>query len=1383
MFTTKNQRSEKMPQGVTSDDYYKDVMDTFNLVENPVFAEQIIEEAKGEENSELWGMIREGDYEAVLGHMYLNGYDIPNDLYNEYIKEDVDEYLDEQAEQPDEFIPDKPYDIDQAFNTGAEFAGSLQIVESENEKVYIPSSYYCHTKVFNKFLELQGREPIIPLEGSGVNPYAMSMTSFLNHIMKYIFKCDCVNVNGDKRCTTKCVTEKRKKFNDKKTGNDFYRDNSTTEPYDKTNPDNYKRLSICRVWWDGEKVQVVPINKAKQFHPKMCIGLVMLNGTENCHAILIKDYNNLSKDDIVINLTKDKELYPGFKKFKQYTYRDPKPYAVSWDIEAWVHPILNRCTKCRMTEKLEKEGKVSRSKKECTCKYSYKLNVSAIGYEILNVIERTIIQPCQIVFDPTIKEDDETTLFDKFFVQLHNDCKKLGIKDVNLYAHNGGKFDNIFAKKSKVVKFDSEISNGNHIKSMKLLIDIDDYKLKLCLLDTLPFTLQPLKDACATFKTEVCKEEFDIVNKSRKWYCMNNSREMHEKVMKSKKLKDDYMYHYLDMHMKCNYNVPVTNKGNGNFSCSSKFAEKGREAKMKELEDIKTFKDWRRYLTFDVRSLSFLIFNVDIMYNDFGFSITNYVGLPGIAMDMMNSYCYNLSKLYVPSDPSVVELCKASIKGGRVIHFKDIWDSPIDEYGNYKDYLICIDMNSLYPSAMFACGFPVGKPELVPKSELESGDWVNYPHYLGEFEITIPNIRYAIHPYKTEKGTLTYPSNQTVIDVYNDVDVREMIKDGYTVKMRKGIYWKKSSKIFSELVNMIFNKRNEYKSKNPDDADYNKEYICKILLNSMFGKFNETIKSLVRFFSGDEEEVKKIINKKCRLTRMANMQYRINETLKVPRISKPTYIAGYITAYSRAICNEIFRKVGPENVAYSDTDSLYIKHSDFIKSGLNCSNGLCGFKNDYGDGVMITKARFLDIKRCYFEFRVKVDSECFDKWGQHRLSCKDPITKEVNKGEPYYVKTFKFKYTGVNFKDIVTSSALEPDNKLYSTSKSKEEYNKIMENTSKIVDKFIENNKNNQNKKFKEYDNIKFIMKRFKKTGQDVTINLGEFAFCVTKEKRGQWISPCEKVCKCGKRKLICESQPPEYYALGFDQLKPEVKLYQNGEIGDLVNKFANYTKCNYGFFIEDDRKYLRSRRPLFYNIRMHIELIKEYADKYPRTLRSNNEYILEHNKANPKSVYIQNIFNKFLEYMEDVKSGKIKPDNNTTGKYTTFLKTMQDTYIPNEKIKQVNHLINNDVVYDNTKKFETDYYIEFLSDEIPATIKYDDYNKKYRIISRLSKYGKNGKESEYFIPNFINVKCRTEVNHDKLYPVIMLSTRFNKDLGNNNLENWQAMIIIKNII
>ncbi len=973
-------------------------------------------------------------------------------------------------------------------------------------------------------------------------------------------------------------------------------------------------------------------------------------------------------------------------------------------------------------------------------------------------------------YNNDIDEMDNSSLFDEFFNKVFDDCISLSIPEINFYAHNSGSFDTQFAKKSKVVKFETEISNGNKIKCIKLSITRGETKLKINLLDTLPFTLQPLKDACETFKTEICKEEFDIINKSKKWYYLNSDETIYNTLIKDEEFIDNYIHEHLDRYAKVNYKLPVLKK-DGKLKIVTKdknIVNDLKREKEAELNRINSgYKDWSKYLSFDVRSLSNLIFNVENLYNELGFSITNYVGLPGIAIDMLKSYCYNISKLYVPSDPSMVELCHASIYGGKVNHFHKNWDSPlktgvrwnddIKEYVNdidkvikdgiYEDYLISIDMNSEYPSMMYAAAFPVGKPEIV--TDLENFD--KHIHYIGEFSIDIPNIRYAIHPYRTEKGCLLYPSNQTIIGVYNDVDIRDMMKDGYKVRMLKGIYWKKSSKIFSNLIEMLYNKRAYFKSLNPDDPNYAKEYLYKICLNAMFGKFNETIRSIIKFFSGTEDEMMTKINKKSRVITMENGQYRIKETLKVPRISKPTYIAGYITAYSRTLLNEVIRKVGSHKIFYNDTDSVYIKYSDYTDCELKCSNGLCGFKNDYGEGVMITKARFLDIKRCYFEFRNKVTKKELDIWGNPKACCKDPITKKVNEGEEYYVKTFKFKYTGINFKDIVTSSALEPDNKLYSTTKTYEVYNKIMENTSKIVDKFIDNNIKG------DLEGIKFIMKRFQKNGHQVTINLGEFAFTVTPEKRGQWIDN-------------------EYYAIGFDKSKKEEFLYQDGEIGDIVNKFKKYTKTNYGFMMKKEGNFLRSKRPLFYNIRMHIEHIKEKADIKKTNIKSNNEFIIGYNDAKVKSEYIQKIFDQYLEYLEGEK------DVVTNSKYLTFLNGMSKIYIDSETNKKIEPLINNDVIYDKDKKTDTDYYIEFFEDL--KFIKKADYNIKYRILSKMEAYNKEGKISEYYIPNYINVKGRAEnINMDKLYPVIMLSTRFNEELGINNLENWQALTLIKNYL
>jgi hypothetical protein len=139
-------------------------------------------------------------------------------------------------------------------------------------------------------------------------------------------------------------------------------------------------------------------------------------------------------------------------------------------------------------------------------------------------------------------------------------------------------------------------------------------------------------------------------------------------------------------------------------------------------------------------------------------------------------------------------------------------------------------------------------------------------------------------------------------------------------------------------------------------------------------------------------------------------------------------------------------------------------------ANLKFTSDLGGFKNDYGDGNLITKARFLDIKRAYLEFSKEVKSKFLDKFGNIHPACIDPITDEVNEGEPYYAKTFKFKFTGLNFRDAKSiTNALQPEDRSLSLTiyrddnrkKSLKVYNKLMENMSNLAEEFIERKLNN----------------------------------------------------------------------------------------------------------------------------------------------------------------------------------------------------------------------------------------------------------------------------------------------------------------------------------
>ena len=139
---------------------------------------------------------------------------------------------------------------------------------------------------------------------------------------------------------------------------------------------------------------------------------------------------------------------------------------------------------------------------------------------------------------------------------------------------------------------------------------------------------------------------------------------------------------------------------------------------------------------------------------------------------------------------------------------------------------------------MYKFPFPVGmcypiakEGSLVEKIE-QFKDYLfsmEYPHYIIEVTMDAGNIRYPIHPYKTIKNNLLYKSN-VFTGVYNEVDVREMIRDGYkVVEIKKGIYWKRSEKIFSHLIKKLYDKRKEQK-KNGDS----REYITKIISYIVF---------------------------------------------------------------------------------------------------------------------------------------------------------------------------------------------------------------------------------------------------------------------------------------------------------------------------------------------------------------------------------------------------------------------------------------------------------------------------------------------------------------------------------------------------------------------
>lgn len=440
---------------------------------------------------------------------------------------------------------------------------------------------------------------------------------------------------------------------------------------------------------------------------------------------------------------------------------------------------------------------------------------------------------------------------------LENISKKY--KKVKIFAHNGGRFDHIFIKGLKDIKFKHQIKSGS-LKSL----EIEKNGSSLIFLDSYLFMKNSLKDIGKIFK-KYQKTEFDIAD------------------------KDD------------NFFQQTT--------------------------------EWIEYMKNDSSVLAYGLYQFELMLREMGLTLNKGVGLPSLAWHYLIKNTDLIEEVKRIKDPSAFKLAKDSVYGGRIIHNK--------RYSNEE--LICLDGNSLYPSAMKIGNYPIGNYQIITNFEKQK----NFM-FIAEFEMDGNNMRYPLTPSKSENG-LRYRANKWK-GVYNSVDYGEFIKQGGTAKFIQGIYWINSKKIFENLIDDLYNKRLEYKEqKNPI------EYVYKILLNSLYGKFLESIDTTTSFSDKPSGTSKKL----------NNGQYENRTSFLTPFSSKPNYYGSFILAYSRKIMNEMILKIGPENIYYGDTDSLYIPRNKL--GSIELKDGLGHFKNDYDDKY-IKEAFFLDQKRYMLVF-------------------------------------------------------------------------------------------------------------------------------------------------------------------------------------------------------------------------------------------------------------------------------------------------------------------------------------------------------------------------------------------------------------------------------
>lgn len=301
--------------------------------------------------------------------------------------------------------------------------------------------------------------------------------------------------------------------------------------------------------------------------------------------------------------------------------------------------------------------------------------------------------------------------------------------------------------------------------------------------------------------------------------------------------------------------------------------------------------------------------------------------------------------------------------------------------GGFKDYNY-YDFNSLYPSVMIN-DFPDPNTKEISRE--------NTDRYIHNFDgmslvtVDCPYMDYPLLPYRYD-NKLIFPIGK-FRSWQSHVELRKAVDLGYRIiKIHRSYYYKDNCIPFHDYVRDLYALRMNYKNQNNP-----MEYVIKILLNSLYGKFGQKFRGRDNFIPLNHTVEE--------LEQLGEFEI-IGEYLRIINDSDPAPFcipiwASYVTSYARLKLHEFILKSNP---LYVDTDSL-ITRKDFgdskalgkLKLEMKVSKGIIVKPKFYGlqtESESYVKAKGVGVKMVWDDLiKLLVTGQItYDKFMQWRES-------------------------------------------------------------------------------------------------------------------------------------------------------------------------------------------------------------------------------------------------------------------------------------------------------------------------------------------------------------------------------------------------------------
>jgi len=266
--------------------------------------------------------------------------------------------------------------------------------------------------------------------------------------------------------------------------------------------------------------------------------------------------------------------------------------------------------------------------------------------------------------------------------------------------------------------------------------------------------------------------------------------------------------------------------------------------------------------------------------------------------------------IYIHNNAEAIRLERESYKGGRCECFY------IGVLDNEKHYIL--DVNSLYPFVMRNNNYPVKYRKLcrqVTLQDLQSA--IKDGSVVAKVRIRTNQPVYAIKRDRT-----IFPVGEFITSLCTPELIYALehnhVKEIYTMITYE------SANIFESYVDSFYALRQKFSS----DNVYEYERLCKVLLNSLYGKFGQKGEQWVKVGEAPNEPDREELIFRTQPRVVTRIRYLLGEVFELKGYCEAfdsfPAIAAHVTAYGRMHLWGLMQKAKVKNYFYCDTDSVMV---------------------------------------------------------------------------------------------------------------------------------------------------------------------------------------------------------------------------------------------------------------------------------------------------------------------------------------------------------------------------------------------------------------------------------------------------------------------------